>query len=127
MLHDQTNEIKNRHKQRHETYEIEHELKARRAQGGKGPLSQSISVQNISRNHPPKTTPRDEKEGTREREGEQGDGARRRSGRLGLAVWCQRRERGDGGIYGSHAEVQNTPRLKLETKMPVGAKPEIFT
>ena len=45
MLHDQTNEIKNRHKQRHETYEIQQEFKARRAQGGKGLLSQSISVQ----------------------------------------------------------------------------------
>ena len=32
-----------------------------------------------------------------------------------------------GGIYGAHAGVQNTPRLKLETKTPVGAKLEIFT
>ena len=68
MLHDQTNGIKNRHKQRHETYEIEHEFKARRAQGGKGPLSQSISIQSISRDQPPKTTPRDEKQRTREEE-----------------------------------------------------------
>ena len=35
-------------------------------------------------------------------------------------------ERG-GGIYGAHAGVQNTLGLKLETKTPVGAKPEIFT
>ena len=33
VLQDQTNEIKNRHKQRHEMYEIEHEFKARRAKG----------------------------------------------------------------------------------------------
>ena len=39
-----------------------------------------------------------------------------------------KRERGgEGGIYGAHAGVQNTFRLKLETKMPVGAKPEIST
>ena len=31
------------------------------------------------------------------------------------------------GTYGAHAGVQNTPRLKLETKTPVGAKPEICT
>jgi hypothetical protein len=75
VLHDQTNEIENRHKQRDETYEIEHEFKARRAQGGKVPLSQSISVQNVSRNDPPKTSHRDEKERTREKEEK---GARRR-------------------------------------------------
>ena len=44
VLQDQTNEIKNRHKQRHEMYEIEHEFKARRAQGGKGLLSHAISI-----------------------------------------------------------------------------------
>ena len=38
---------------------------------------------------------------------------------------AQRERRGD--IYGAHAGVQNTPRLKLETKTPVGAKSEIFT
>ena len=31
------------------------------------------------------------------------------------------------GIYGAHAGVQNTLRLKLETKTPVGAKPGIST
>ena len=38
-------------------------------------------------------------------------------------------ERGEGvrGIYGAHAGVQNTLRLKLETKTPVWAKPEIST
>jgi hypothetical protein len=30
------------------------------------------------------------------------------------------RERGEGGICSAHAGVQNTPRLKLETKTPVG-------
>ena len=87
MLHDQINGIKNCHKQRHETYEIEHEFKARRAQGGKVPLSQSISVQNVSRNHPPKTTHRDEKERTREKEEK---GVRRRGVR---SVQGKRRER----------------------------------
>ena len=95
MLHDQTNEIKNRHKQRHETYEIEHELKARRAQGGKGPLSQSISVQNISRNPPPKTTPRDEKERTREEESrEMAPGEE-----VGGLVWLSG-ARGEKGVVG---------------------------
>jgi len=68
VLHDQTNGIKNRHKQRHETYEIEHEFKARRAQGGKAPFPSQSQYKNVSRNHPPKTTPRDEKERTREEE-----------------------------------------------------------
>ena len=52
MLHDQTNEIKNRHKPRHETYEIEHEFKARRAQGGLGLLSHAISVQSLQESIP---------------------------------------------------------------------------
>ena len=52
MLHDQTNEIKNRHKQRHETYEIEHEFKARRAQGGKGLISHAISIHELKKSIP---------------------------------------------------------------------------
>ena len=36
----------------------------------------------------------------------------------------RKRERGGRGIYGAHAGVQNTLRLRLETKTPVGAKPE---
>ena len=69
---------------------------------------------------------RREKERTREEEsremapGEEVDGLVWLSGTRG-----ERGVRGGGGIYGSHAEVQNTPRLKLETKTPVGAKPEI--
>ena len=35
--------------------------------------------------------------------------------------------RGGWGIYGAHAGVQNTLGLKLDTKTPVGAKPEIYT
>ena len=45
--------------------------------------------------------------------------------RLGAGARCEG-ERG-GGIYGAHGGVQNTLRLKLETKTPVGAKPEIST
>jgi len=52
VLHDQTNEIKYRHKQRHETYEIEQELKARRAQGGKSLLSPAISIQESHKSIP---------------------------------------------------------------------------
>ena len=95
MLHDQTNGIKNRHKQKHETYEIEHKFKARRAQGGKDPLSQSISIQNVSRNHPPKTTPRDEKERTREEESrEMAPGEE-----VGGLVWLSG-ARGEKGVVG---------------------------
>jgi len=39
-----------------------------RAQGGKGPFPSQSQYKNVSRNHPPKTTPRDEKERTREEE-----------------------------------------------------------
>ena len=94
VLHYQTNEIKNRHKPRHETYDIEHEFKARRAQGGKGLLSQTIYIQGL--NNPwIKSYPREEREelqeGDREgtpgreaacsvagkkREGESGEGER---------------------------------------------------
>jgi len=48
----------------------------------------------------------------------------------GLVFWVPgargKGERG-GGIYGAHAGVQNILGLKLETKTPIGAKPEIFT
>jgi len=65
VLHDQTNEIKNRHKQRHATYEIEHEFKARRAQGGKGLLSHAISAQSLQESIP-KILSLERKEGGRE-------------------------------------------------------------
>ena len=68
------------------------------------------------------------------REGEWRTGGRgrwRRAGRGSILFQALRerereRER-ERGIYGAHAGVQNTLRLKLETKTPVWAKPEIST
>ena len=67
--------------------------------------------------------PREEKGGGRKK----GRGAWERGD-----AWAAKKERGErrggeGGIYGAHTGVQNTLKLKLETKMPVGAKPEIST
>ena len=60
-----------------------------------------------------------------EREGRLGE--RSTSGQPRQQKSERQRERGVRGIYGAHAGVQNTLRLKLETKTPVGAKPEIST
>ena len=75
----------------HETYEIEHEFKARRAQGGLGLLSHTISVQNPQESIP--LIPREERE--EEKKGEGGGG--RPGGGAGLAAW----EKGEGeGVRG---------------------------
>ena len=59
---------------------------------------------------------------------EEKEEGRKSTGGGDAAVWAPARERGgEGGIYGAHEGVQNTLRLKLETKTPVGAKPEIST
>ena len=58
-----------------------------------------------------------EKRGRRNRE-EEREGAWERGARLGSQGKERKRER--GGIYGAHAEVQNTLRLKLKTKTPRG-------
>ena len=106
MLHDQTNGIKNRHKQKHETYEIEHKFKARRAQGGKGLLSHSISVQELK--NPSLREEREEEQ--RGREGRQAP----REGRLFLAPGekGRERERGGEGVFNpnnSHPKRLNYP------------------
>ena len=55
-----------------------------------------------------------------------GEGRRQEKG-SGVLFWVAgvrgEGERG-GGIYGAHAGIQNTLRLKLESKTPVGAKLE---
>ena len=65
----------------------------------------------------------------RERDRERATGERWEA--LAGGEWFVPGARGEGerrgGIYGAHAGVQNTLGLKLETKTPVGAKPEIFT
>ena len=66
--------------------------KPRRAQGGKGLLSRSISVQNPQESIP--LIPREERE--EEKKGE-GGGGRPRGG-AGLAARAKERERGRGGI-----------------------------
>ena len=92
MLHDQTNEIKNRHKQRHKTYEIEHEFKAQRAQGGLGLLSHTISVQSFQESIP-KILSLERKEGGIERETERERGGQDEGV---FYLWLARRERGEG-------------------------------
>ena len=69
--------------------------------------------------------PRERKrEEQRERErGRREEGA----GGLGARQTGEQERRGVRGIYGAHAGVQNTLRLKVETKTPIGAKPEIST
>ena len=62
--------------------------KPRRAQGGKGLLSRSISVQNPQESIP--LIPREERE-----EGKRGEGG---GGGTGLAARAKERERGRGGI-----------------------------
>ena len=63
---------------RHETYEIEHKFKARRAQRGKGLLSHPISVQSLKNSHS-KSYPREK----REEEQREGEEAHRGEGTLG--------------------------------------------
>ena len=69
--------IKNPSQGEHETYEIEMKSKPRRALGGKGLLSHSISIQNL-KNPYLESYPREKK--GRKRGRRQGGGARERSG-----------------------------------------------
>ena len=79
-------------------YEIDANSKARRAQGGKGLLSQSISIQSLK-------NPWLKPQSLERRREEEGRGDRREGGvRLGSQK-REREERGRGGIYGAHAGV----------------------
>ena len=70
-----------------------------------------------------------EKKGEEQREGERATGGkgRRWAGRGSVLFQALREREGVRGYLWCHAGVQNTPRLKLQTKTSVGAKPEIYT
>ena len=109
-------------KPKHKSYEIEMNTKPRRAQGGLGLLSRSISVQN-STIHAKIPSSREEREGRTHTERE-----RRQRGEMGATCWSWlargRDERGEGYLR-CPRRGPKYPRLKLDTKTPVGAKPEI--
>ena len=98
--------------------------KPRRAQGGKGLLSRSISVQNPQESMAKNPSPREERERTeREREVASGEGQQRSV----LDGW-HTPERGEGeGYLRCPRRGPKYLRLKLDTKTPVGAKLEICT
>ena len=103
--------------------EIEVNSKPRRAQGGKGLLSQSIQVQELK--NPWLKTQVLESRGRepRGREGRQG-----KRSVLGLGCFWRRKERReDEGYLRCPRRGPKYPRLKLDTKTPVGAKSEICT
>ena len=84
--------IKNPSQGEHETYEIEMKSKPRRALGGKGLLSHSISIQNL-KNPYLESYPREEKGRKR--------GRRRRQTQEAACCPGKRRdrERGDEGVF----------------------------
>ena len=130
MLHEHINENQISSQTKHKTYEIE--MKSNPGGHKEGRASFPIQSQyKDSKIHSSNPT-LEEKGRKNRREGERrtgGRGRRRRAGRGSILFQATQRERegGRGGIYGAHAGVQNTLRLKLETKTPVGAKPEIST
>ena len=105
--------------------EIESKSKPRRAQGGKGLLSHQISVQKCQQSIPLVLILERERRRTG-RERHTGERWEALASGSGFFQAQGREERGEG-VFKVSTQGSKIPLDKLETKTPVGAKPEIFT